>query len=114
MCGPSGAGKSTALGLIAAQVFRYPRAQVFAFDKGFSPFALTHAAEGEFYDLAGENSNLAFCPLSELDSDADVIWASSWIEDLCVLNGMALSPRHPECNHHGRSTTAPLPFENAD
>ena len=36
MCGPSGAGKSTALGLIAAQWFRYPRAQVFAFDKGYS------------------------------------------------------------------------------
>ena len=94
MCGPSGTGKSTALGLIAAQWFRYPRAQVFAFDKGFSLFALTHAAGREFYDLAGENSNLAFCPLAELDCDADVIWASSWIEDLCVLNGMALSPRH--------------------
>ena len=34
--GPSGAGKSTALGLIAAQWFRYPRAQVFAFDRGYS------------------------------------------------------------------------------
>ena len=32
--GPSGAGKSTAFGLIAAQWFRYPRAQVFAFDQG--------------------------------------------------------------------------------
>ena len=32
--GPSGAGKSTALGLIAAQWFRYPKAQVFAFDRG--------------------------------------------------------------------------------
>ncbi len=94
MCGPSGAGKSTALGLIVAQWFRYPHAQVFAFDKGFSLFALTHAADGEFYDLAGESSNLAFCPLAELDSDADVIWASSWIEDLCALNGMSLSPRH--------------------
>ena len=45
MCGPSGAGKSTALGLIAAQWFRYPRAQVFAFDKGHSLFVLTKAAE---------------------------------------------------------------------
>jgi type IV secretory pathway VirB4 component len=44
MCGPSGAGKSTALGLIAAQWFRYPRAQVFAFDKGYSLFVLTKAA----------------------------------------------------------------------
>jgi type IV secretion system protein VirB4 len=63
MCGPSGAGKSTALGLIAAQWFRYPRAQVFAFDKGYSLFVLTKAAGGEFYDLAGERTHLAFCPL---------------------------------------------------
>ena len=64
MCGPSGAGKSTALGLIAAQWFRYPRAQVFAFDKGYSLFVLTKAAEGEFYDLAGEKTDLAFCPIA--------------------------------------------------
>lgn len=94
MCGPSGAGKSTALGLIVAQWFRYPCAQVFAFDKGYSLFALTHAAGGEFYNLAGDGSDLAFCPLAELDSDADVIWASSWVEDLCALNGMTLSAKH--------------------
>ena len=41
--GPSGAGKSTALGLIAAQWFRYPRAQVFAFDRGYSIWMLTEA-----------------------------------------------------------------------
>ena len=33
--GPTGSGKSTLLGLIMAQFFRYPRAQVFCFDKGF-------------------------------------------------------------------------------
>ncbi len=94
MCGPSGAGKSTALGLIAAQWFRYPRAQVFAFDKGYSLFVLTRAAGGEFYDLAGDCADLAFCPLQEIDSDADVTWAISWLEDLCTLNGMAVTPRH--------------------
>ena len=53
ICGPSGAGKSTLLGLLAAQWFRYPRAQVFAFDNGYSLYVLTQAAGGEFYDLAG-------------------------------------------------------------
>jgi type IV secretion system protein VirB4 len=62
--GPSGAGKSTALGLIAAQWFRYPRAQVFAFDRGYSIWMLTEAAGGEFYDLAGPKTDLAFCPLN--------------------------------------------------
>lgn len=94
MCGPSGAGKSTALGLIAAQWFRYPRAQVFAFDKGYSLFVLTKAADGEFYDLAGEGTDLAFCPLREIDSDADLTWAVSWLEDLCTLNGLAVTPKH--------------------
>jgi type IV secretion/conjugal transfer VirB4 family ATPase len=94
MCGPSGAGKSTALGLIAAQWFRYPRAQVFAFDKGYSLFVLTKAAGGEFYDLAGERTHLAFCPLREIDSDADLTWAVSWLEDLCRLNGLTVAPKH--------------------
>jgi type IV secretion system protein VirB4 len=94
VCGPSGAGKSTALGLIAAQWFRYPRAQVFAFDKGYSLFVLTKAAEGEFYDLAGEKTALAFCPLREIDSDADVTWAVNWLEDLCKLSGMIVAPKH--------------------
>ena len=94
MCGPSGAGKSTALGLIAAQWFRYPRAQVFAFDKGYSLFVLTKAAGGEFYDLAGEKTDLAFCPLREIDSDADLTWAITWLEDLCSLNGLLVTPKH--------------------
>jgi type IV secretion system protein TrbE len=94
MCGPSGAGKSTALGLIAAQWFRYPRAQVFAFDKGHSLFVLTKAADGEFYDLAGEKTDLAFCPLRDIDSDTDLTWAIAWLEDLCTLNGLAVTPKH--------------------
>jgi type IV secretion system protein TrbE len=92
--GPSGAGKSTALGLIAAQWFRYPRAQVFAFDRGYSIWMLTEAAGGEFYDLAGPKSDLAFCPLRDIDDEADVAWAVGWIEVLCELNGLRFSPKH--------------------
>jgi type IV secretion system protein VirB4 len=92
--GPSGAGKSTALGLIAAQWFRYPRAQVFAFDRGYSIWMLTKAVGGEFYDLAGAKTELAFCPLKDIDGDADLQWAVGWIEVLCELNGLKLGPRH--------------------
>lgn len=92
--GPSGAGKSTALGLIAAQWFRYPRAQVFAFDRGYSIWMLTEAMGGEFYDLAGPNSDLAFCPLRDIDDDAAVAWAVGWIEVLCELNGLKFAPKH--------------------
>jgi type IV secretion system protein VirB4 len=92
--GPSGAGKSTALGLIASQWFRYPRAQVFAFDRGYSIWMLTTAAGGEFYDLAGPKTDLAFCPLKDIDDDSDVQWAVGWIEVLCQLNGLTFGPRH--------------------
>jgi type IV secretion system protein VirB4 len=92
--GPSGAGKSTALGLIAAQWFRYPRAQIFAFDRGYSIWMLTVAAGGEFYDLAGPKTDLAFCPLRDIDTDSDVQWAVAWIETLCDVNGFKFAPRH--------------------
>jgi type IV secretion system protein VirB4 len=92
--GPSGAGKSTALGLIAAQWFRYRRAQVFAFDRGYSIWMLTKAVGGEFYDLAGPKTDLAFCPLKDIDGDAELQWAVGWIEVLCELNGLKFGPRH--------------------
>jgi type IV secretion system protein VirB4 len=92
LVGPPGAGKSTALGLIAAQWFRYPGAQVFAFDKGCSIQVLTAAVGGEFYDLAGPDSGLAFSPLRDIDDPSDVTWAVNWIECLCELNGLTLTP----------------------
>lgn len=92
--GPSGAGKSTLLGLMAAQWFRYPRAQAFAFDRGYSMWMLNRAASGEFYDLAGPKTELAFCPLRQIDDDSDVTWAVGWAEALCILNGLKVTPKH--------------------
>jgi type IV secretion/conjugal transfer VirB4 family ATPase len=103
MIGPPGAGKSTFLGLVAAQWFRYPRAQVFAFDKGYSLFALTQAAGGEFYDIGGEWTDWAFCPLKEIDSQADVAWAVDWLESLCTLQDFKIAPR--ERNALGEAVT---------
>ena len=93
MIGPPGAGKSTFLGLTTAQWFRYPRAQVFAFDKGYSLLALTAAAGGEFYDIGGEMTQLAFCPLQHLNSPGDVAWAVDWLESLCTLQDFKTTPR---------------------
>ena len=92
--GPPGAGKSTLLSLLAAQWFRYPDAQLFAFDKGYSIWTLTVATGGEFYDLAGPKTELAFCPLREIDGGSDLAWAVGWIEALCRLNGLDVMPRH--------------------
>jgi type IV secretion system protein TrbE len=90
--GPPGAGKSTLLSLIAAQWFRYPGAQLFAFDRGYSIWMLDVACGGEFYDPAGPTSDLAFYPLQEIEDDSDIAWAVGWVEGLCRLNGLDVTP----------------------
>ncbi|GAB3645138.1 TraG/VirB4 family ATPase [Ramlibacter alkalitolerans] len=88
--GPTGAGKSTLLGLIAAQFFRYPRAQVFFFDKGYSALPLCRASGGVHYDILGENSDLTFYPLRQLETVQDIAWACDWVETLVTLQGMTV------------------------
>src|SRR5260370_1153119 len=50
--GKTGSGKSGLLALLAAQFRRYPHAQVFAFDLGYSMWILAHAAGAHHYALA--------------------------------------------------------------
>ena len=88
--GPTGSGKSTLLGVLIAQFFRYPNAQVFCFDKGRSAFVLTKAAGGDHYDL-GE-SDISFCPLAKVNDDNERMWAQDWLETLLNLQGVTLLP----------------------
>jgi len=88
LLGKTGGGKSTALTFKMAQHFRYPRAQVFAFDKGYSAFVLTKAAGGDHYDIGGEHSQLAFCPLGGMKHESDVTWGVGWVEDLLRFQGV--------------------------
>jgi type IV secretion system protein VirB4 len=91
--GPTGAGKSTLLALICAQFLRYPEAQVFAFDKGRSLYALCEGVGGTHYDVGGDDSTLAFAPLSRIDeSDAEFIWACDWVGKLLEIQGLKLEP----------------------
>ena len=90
--GPTGSGKSTLLGLLIAQFFRYPDAQVFCFDKGLSAFVLAAAAGGRHYDL-GE-SEIAFCPLARVDDESERTWAVEWLETLLALQGVVILPQH--------------------
>lgn len=105
--GPTGSGKSTLLALIAAQFRRYRDAQIFAFDKGLSLLPLTLAVGGEHYQLGGDEARKAegegepkgdgkpaFCPLSELRTDADRAWASEFVEMLVTLQGVEVRPEH--------------------
>jgi len=91
MIGKTGGGKSTALNFLLAQQLRYPNAQVFTFDKGYSSFALVNACGGTYYDIGAESSGPAFCPLKQLDSPADQAWATEWIEILLTLQGVKVT-----------------------
>ncbi len=92
--GPTGAGKSTLLGLKVAQWFRYAGAQVFAFDKGYSLQTLAMACGGDFYDIGGEEGEdghsigSGFAPLENIDTDADIAWATDYLADLCAMSGV--------------------------
>jgi len=88
--GPTGAGKSVQLALLVAQWFRYPKAQVFAFDKGHSLYGLCKAAGGRFYDI-GE-SGLSFQPLRDIDNDAEFGWGQEWVETVLRLQGVEIGP----------------------
>ena len=90
--GPTGSGKTALLGMLIAQQFRYPKAQVFAFDMKYGLYPLVKASAGEHYDIGRDKTALAFCPLKEIDSHSDFAWASEWIENLCVLQGLSMAP----------------------
>lgn len=96
--GPTGSGKSTLLGLICAQFRRYPAARVFVFDKGRSMYALCEGVGGSHYDVGGDESSLAFAPLSRIDeSESEFVWACDWISKLLEIQGLKLEPS--DLNH---------------
>lgn len=97
--GPTGSGKSTLLATLIAQFRRYPNASIFAFDKGHSLWALTHAAGGRHYEIASDQTP-HFAPLAVLDTSADMAWAEEWIATCYQLQTQqAPSPGQREAIH---------------
>ncbi|MDQ6633828.1 MAG: DUF87 domain-containing protein [Gemmatimonadota bacterium] len=91
--GRTGSGKSVLLAMIAAQFRRYPRAQVFVFDVGYSMRALAKAAGATHYDLAaGQPDSLRFQPLARIDESAERVWAAEWLETVLALQGVHMTP----------------------
>ena len=91
--GKTGSGKSVLLALLAAQFRRYLGAQVFAFDVGYSLWALAQAAGARHYDLAaGRVDVLCFQPLARIDDPAERVWAADWVEIVVGLQGVAVTP----------------------
>lgn len=90
--GPTGSGKSVLLNTLATQWLRYPKAQVFFFDKGASSRAATLLTGGKFHYLAGERSEMAFAPLADIDTPAERAWAQEWLHDLILAQGVRVTP----------------------
>lgn len=101
--GPTGSGKSTLLNFIVAQHFRYKNAQIFMFDKNKSSLPLCYGLNGDFFDIGENNNSCYFQPLANLENDADFEFAAMWIEELCILNGMAdyFDNSHRKAIHKG-------------
>ena len=98
--GPTGSGKSTLLALVAAQFPKYRDAQIIAFDKGLSLYAITAGMGGRHVELGVENAasadGMADCvlmPLRDLENPADVSWATSWVESCLTLQGVNVDYR---------------------
>jgi len=91
--GKTGSGKSVLLALLVAQFRRYPGAQVFAFDVGYSLWALARAVGARHYDLAaGRVDALRFQPLAQIDEAGERAWAAEWLETLFGLQGVTVTP----------------------
>jgi type IV secretion system protein TrbE len=90
--GPTGRGKSALLALMMAQHNRYPDAQAFVFDNGYSMLALANAHhDGVVYTL-GDDDCPGLVPLGHIDSPADLAWAKGWVEDLFSYLNVSLTP----------------------
>ncbi len=109
--GPTGSGKSVLLNTLALQHLRYPEARVVLFDVGASSRAATLLVGGDFYNLspAAEQSDLTFQPLADLDDAAALEWATGWIEDLVVGQGVGVDPDIREQIYRGLVAVAGQP-----
>jgi type IV secretion/conjugal transfer VirB4 family ATPase len=89
VAGPTGAGKSTLVNLCLAQFFRYPRAQVFVFDLGYSGYVLARAAGASHFALrAGSGTEAtSLQPLAAVNDPIELAAAAEWLELLLSLQG---------------------------
>jgi type IV secretion system protein VirB4 len=91
--GPTGAGKSTLLNLLETQFYRYPNSQVIVFDKGRSCRQICLASGGLFFEPAADGlAGISFQPLRDLETDRDIMDSCDFIETLCGINNIAVTP----------------------
>lgn len=98
--GPTGAGKSVLLSLLALQFRRYPAAQIFIFDKGWSARAAVLAMGGRHHELGQRSEDspdaLAFQPLRRIDEAGERVWAAGWLHGLLEHQNVSVTPQIKE------------------
>ena len=120
--GPTGAGKSVLLALLALQFRRYPGAQVYIFDKGFSARAAVLAMGGAHsaLGLGGDGGHdggdeggraIAFQPLRHIDRADERAWASTWIAALLSHENLLVTPEIKEALWSALTNLATAPIE---
>lgn len=110
--GPTGAGKSTLLATLMAQFRRYRSrmpgkdgkrlpANVVAFDKARSLYALCKATGGTHYDLGSDEGDTpALTPLVDIDSEAELLWAEEWVATCFELQAKKAPTPHQKAEMH--------------
>lgn len=88
--GATGTGKSVLLSFIASQFQRYPKAQVFFFDKDYSAKCITKAVDGNHFDLG--SGKAFFQPLKDIQDQSAKAWAYEWILNILDAENVELTP----------------------
>ena len=87
--GPPGSGKSVLLGSLMLNLMRYRGMRIFAFDRGYSFYALNRALEGSHIDFRGGGRLL--CPLGDVHTTQGQQHALQFVLLLCHLQGIRLT-----------------------
>jgi type IV secretion system protein TrbE len=95
LVGPKGSGKSYWLALHAAQCLRQAGAQVHFLDKDFSAQVITASLGGHQYIL-GDDEQMVFQPLADIDDEVERGWALEWLTGLFVNEHVTLTASEGE------------------
>ena len=93
--GPTGAGKSVLLAVMAMQLRRYDRAQIFDFAGSIR--AATLAMGGDWHDLGGSLSEdaaepVALQPLARIHLPEERAWAAEWVAAILGREKVPVTP----------------------
>ena len=100
--------------MIALQFRRYPDAQIYIFDKGYSARAAVLAMGGAHHALGlsgGDRQTLAFQPLARIDRPDERSWAAEWIAALLAHEKVPVTPEVKDSVWSALTSLATAPVE---